>query len=104
MREVADLGCIVEFTWISAFPMWRDLDPMKVAETARALGPERCVMSTDAQLDLNPPPTEMLRMFIATMLRLGFEEEEIRWMGPAKSRPPDGTRRIEINRTTHPDG
>ena len=22
----------------------------------------------------------MLRMFIATMLRLGFEDEEIRWM------------------------
>ncbi|MDE0331496.1 MAG: DUF6282 family protein [Nitrospinae bacterium] len=80
LREVADLGYIVEFTWISAFPMWRDLDPVKVAETARVLGPERCVMSTDAQLDLNPPPTEMLRMFIATMLRLGFEDEEIRWM------------------------
>ncbi len=80
LREVADMGYIIEFTWISAFPMWRDLDPREVARTARALGPERCVMSTDAQLDLNPPPPEMLRMFIATMLRLGFGEDEIRWM------------------------
>lgn len=80
LREVADLGFIIEFTWISAFPMWRDLDPKEVARAARALGPERCVMSTDAQLDLNPPPPEMLRMFIATMLRLGFSDDEIRWM------------------------
>ena len=80
LREVADLGFIIEFTWISAFPMWRDLDPKEVARAARALGPERCVMSTDAQLDLNPPPPEMLRMFIATMIRLGFSDDEIRWM------------------------
>lgn len=80
MREVADLGYVVEFTWISAFPMWQGLDPKKVAQTARALGPERCIMTTDAQLDWNPPPPEMLRMFIATMLRLGLGEEEVRWM------------------------
>lgn len=80
LREVADLGFIIEFTWISAFPMWRDLDPKEVARAARSLGPERCVMSTDAQLDLNPPPPEMLRMFIATMIRLGFSDDEIRWM------------------------
>lgn len=80
MHEVADLGYIVEFTWISAFPMWQGLDPKKVAETARTLGPKRCIMTTDAQLDWNPAPPEMLRMFIASMLRLGLSEEDVRWM------------------------
>jgi hypothetical protein len=80
MREVAELGYTIEFTWISAFPMWQDLDPNKVAETAQAIGPENCIMTTDAQLDWNPPSPEMLRMFIATMLRIGLNEEDIQWM------------------------
>ncbi len=80
MREVAELDYIVEFTWISAFPMWQDLDPKKVAATAKLLGAERCIMTTDAQLDVNPPPPEMLRMFIATMLQLGLSAKEVRWM------------------------
>ena len=80
MREVADLGFIVEFTWISAFPMWQGLDPRKVAATAKALGAERCILTTDAQGDVNPTPPEMLRMFIASMLQLGLSREEVRWM------------------------
>ncbi|MEE9274851.1 MAG: DUF6282 family protein [bacterium] len=80
MDEMAALGYTVEFTWISSFPMWQSLDPKRIAEAARRLGAENCVMTTDAQLDFNPPPPEMLRMFIATMLRLGLEEEEVRWM------------------------
>ena len=80
MREVADLGYIVEFTWISAFPMWQGLDPKKIAATAKMLGAERCIMTTDAQGDVNPTPPEMLRMFIASMLLLGLSAEEVRWM------------------------
>ena len=37
-------------------------------------------MTTDAQLDWNPPPPEMLRMFIASMLRMGLKSKEIRLM------------------------
>ncbi|MDA1001722.1 MAG: DUF6282 family protein, partial [bacterium] len=80
IREVADLGYIIEFTWISTFPMWQSYHPRVLADMARAIGPERCIMTTDAQLDINPPPPEMLRMFIATMLRLGLEEEGVIWM------------------------
>ena len=51
------------------------------------LGAERCIMTTDGQMDFNPPPPEMLRMFIATMLQLGVDREDIEWMvkrNPAK--------------------
>ncbi|MBI3127378.1 MAG: hypothetical protein HYZ11_07220 [Candidatus Tectomicrobia bacterium] len=80
MREVADMGYIVEFTWISAFPMWQGLDPKKIAAAAKMLGPERCIMTTDAQGDVNPTPPEMLRMFIASMLLLGLSPDDVRWM------------------------
>ncbi|MEE9256836.1 MAG: DUF6282 family protein [bacterium] len=80
LKEVADLGYIIEFTWISAFPMWQGLDPKDIAAAAKAIGAERCIMTTDAQNDFNPTAPEMLRMFIATMLELGVEKEDIEWM------------------------
>ncbi len=78
--EVADLGYIVEFTWISAFPMWQGLDPKDVVASIRAVGAERCILTTDAQGDYNPTAPEMYRMFIATMLQLGVEKEDIEIM------------------------
>jgi len=87
LKEVADLGYIIEFTWISAFPMWQGLDPKAIVAAARAVGANRCIMTTDAQNDFNPTAPEMLRMFIATMLQLGVDKEDIEWMvkrNPAK--------------------
>ena len=87
LKEVADLGYIIEFTWISAFPMWQGLDPKAIAAAARSVGANRCIMTTDAQNDFNPTAPEMLRMFIATMLQLGVDKEDIDWMvkrNPAK--------------------
>ncbi|MED5580225.1 MAG: DUF6282 family protein [Nitrospinota bacterium] len=80
LLEVANLGYFIEFTWISAFPMWQGLDPNLVAKTAKKIGAYRCLMTTDAQLDWNPPPPEMLRMFIASMLKIGLKSSEIRLM------------------------
>ena len=87
LKEVADLGYIIEFTWISAFPMWQGLDPKAIAAAARSVGANRCIMTTAAQNDFNPTAPEMLRMFIATMLQLGVDKEDIEWMvkrNPAK--------------------
>ena len=80
LLEVSNLGYFIEFTWISAFPMWQGLDPNLIAKTAQKVGAHRCLMTTDAQLDWNPPPPEMLRMFIASMLRIGLKSKEIRLM------------------------
>ncbi len=80
LKQVADLGYIIEFTWISAFPMWQSLDPKAIVESAKAVGAQSCIMTTDAQNDFNPPAPEMLRMFIATMLQLGMDKEDIEWM------------------------
>ncbi|MEE9241384.1 MAG: DUF6282 family protein [bacterium] len=87
MREVAELGYFVEHCFLSTFPMWQNLAPQKIAEAIRLIGPGRSIMTTDGQMDFNPPPPEMLRMFIATMLQLGMDKEDIEWMvkrNPAK--------------------
>lgn len=80
MLEVAELGYIIEHCFLSTFPMWQKLSPQKIAEAIRLLGAERCIMTTDCQMDFNPPPPEMLRMFIATMIHLGIGRDDIRRM------------------------
>lgn len=80
MLEVADLGFHVEFGWAAAMPLAHGLRPSRIAELVHLIGAERCIMVTDAQMDWNPAPPEMMRMFIASMVRLGIKEEEIRWM------------------------
>jgi hypothetical protein len=85
MLEVAELGYIIEHCFLSTFPMWQKLAPQKIAEAIRLLGAQSCIMTTDCQMDFNPPPPEMLRMFIATMLQLGVDKGDIEWM--AKRNP-----------------
>ena len=46
----------------------------------RTLGPPHCIMATDGGQAVNPPPHEMLRLFIAGMLEAGFSEDEIHIM------------------------
>ncbi len=77
MLEVAGLGYYVEHCALGMFPLWQSLRPQRIAEAIRLLGSERCILTTDAQMDFNPPPPEMLRMFIATLLQVGIGTDEI---------------------------
>lgn len=80
MLEVSELGYHVEFGWAAVMPLAHGLPPSRIAQLIRLIGAEHCIMVTDAQMDWNPTPPEMMRMFIASMIRLGIQEEEIRWM------------------------
>ncbi len=73
-------GAFIEYTFTSCLPMHERLDPRRMAESIRRVGPARSVMATDAILDWNPYPPEILRMFIASLLGVGFSEVEIRTM------------------------
>jgi hypothetical protein len=53
----------------------------------RAIGPKHCIMSTDCEQILNPPPVEGMRMFTETTLGYDITEDEITTMvskNPAK--------------------
>jgi len=61
--------------------------PKRYAEMIKAVGAERCVMSTDFGQVHNPPPPEGLRIFIRAMRENGVSDDEIRMMvseNPAK--------------------
>lgn len=73
----ADVGAVIEHTFVTAMPMHHRLDPRAIAASIREVGAARCVMASDCIEGWNPPPPEMLRMFIATMLALGVTETDV---------------------------
>jgi len=80
-------GGMIEHVFIGCMPMHQRADPKKIVEAIRAIGPEHCIMASDAIEAWNPPAPEVLRMFIATMLALGMKEDEVYLMthdNPAK--------------------
>lgn len=78
--EVARNGGLIEHVLIGCMPMHQRADPRAIVEAVEAVGPEHCVMASDAVEAWNPPAPEVMRMFIATMLALGVKEDAVHLM------------------------
>lgn len=76
-REMIGQGVFIEHCFIATMPTSDRVDPQRIADAIRAVGPEHCIMSTDFGQIYNPPPVEGMRMYVETMLRCGIKEEEI---------------------------
>lgn len=76
-KQIAALGGYVEHTFIACMPMHLRVNPRDIAESIRAVGVEKSVITSDAFGPWNPPAPEIFRMFIRTLLELGFSDEEI---------------------------
>lgn len=76
-KTIAALGGYVEHTFIACMPMHLRVNPKEIAESIRAVGVEKSVITSDAFGPWNPPAPEVFRMFIRTLLELGFSENEI---------------------------
>jgi hypothetical protein len=79
-KEVARRGGYVEQCFITTMPMHQSLDIRKIVEAIEAVGPERTVLATDATQTWNPPPPELMRMFIASLLHLKVDKNALRIM------------------------
>jgi hypothetical protein len=77
MKAMANNGAYVEFCVLGMLPMFQRIHPSKLIENIKEIGAEHCFMSTDFFFNWPPPPAEMLRMAIATLLDLGLGIEEI---------------------------
>ncbi len=88
--RAADLGAFIEYAWIfythhssfrsRRYPKYGRLPTLEVGsalDEIRAVGPERCLLSTDmGQLD-QPLPVEGLREFVFCLLELGVPPRDI---------------------------
>lgn len=70
-------GVFIEHCLIATMPTSDHLEPKKIAQAIREVGPEYCILSTDFGQIVNPPPVEGMRMFIEIMLSYGITEDEI---------------------------
>lgn len=79
-KEVAQRGGYVEQCFITTMPMHQRLELSRIVEAIQEVGPSCTVLSTDAIQTWNPPPPEVMRMYVASLLQLGVDEESIRTM------------------------
>lgn len=77
---VVAAGGFIEHVFIGCMPMHQRMNPRQIVEAIEAVGPNHCVMSTDAIEEWNPPEPEVMRMYIATLLSLGVGEDDVRQM------------------------
>ena len=77
MKALAGMGAFIEHCLHVVMPTTHRLDPKELAQTISAIGPEKCILSTDFGQDFHPMPAEGMRMGIATLLRSGLEEVEV---------------------------
>jgi len=81
--ELANTGAYIEHcftTMHTGKATWQG-----VIEAIRAVGPERCLLSTDLGQTINPPVAEGFALFAQTLLDGGFRKPEIQRMAVANS-------------------
>ncbi len=76
-RQMAEMGALIEHTCSLIMPIKHRLEPARVAEAIRAIGAERCIISSDLGQARNPAPVEGMRMMIAAMLDAGLSVQEL---------------------------
>ena len=74
-KELADLGVLIEKCWYNIGE--NEISAAEMAANIKAVGAERCFMTTDRGQRGRETPVEAMKMFIATMAENGIDESEI---------------------------
>lgn len=83
---LADAGAVMEHTMSCHLPFWFPDDctryePIwRIYEAIKAVGPERCVLTSDLGQVHSPPPTEGFREYMQMFLSLGASTRDIELM------------------------
>lgn len=76
-KQLAAKGAYIEHSYLSTLPSGGGIGPKSLVEAVRAIGAERCILTTDLGQKENPPPAEGMRDAIATLLDCGLGEDDI---------------------------
>jgi hypothetical protein len=80
LTELADLGALIEFAGAPLVHPNAHLTVRRTFEAIAAVGPQRCVLTTDVFSKWVPPEPEMLRMFAEQLHFLGCSAADIATM------------------------
>jgi len=73
-------GAYAEFGYCTVSPMWNHAPLTRVVEAITAIGPEHCILMSDAGQRHNPMPAECLRVFAQSVYESGIDEDGIQRM------------------------
>jgi len=77
MQEAAGLGAYIEFVYNGIIGASRQFDFPDYAKAIRAVGVDRCILSSDMGQPANPLHPDGLELFFAGLLKQGFSQKEI---------------------------
>jgi hypothetical protein len=78
METVAQLGGYIEFSYLHV--LLQRMQASDILDVVRKIGPEKCILTTDAFFTWTPPEPEMLRLFAGVLHYQGLEPRHIRQM------------------------
>ncbi|MFN8455064.1 MAG: DUF6282 family protein [Anaerolineae bacterium] len=83
-EKMAELGAYVELAAVMAFPMAHHqaegITLKQSVELIEAVGPDRCILSTDAGQPFNPWPHDALQLYAQLLHELGVSEDNLQQM------------------------
>jgi hypothetical protein len=79
LKPFADAGLVFNFTYDEISPLL-GVDPFRMYQAIRAVGPEHCTLSSDAGEPLFPNSVECMRLMRAYMRAFGLTEDELKLM------------------------
>lgn len=77
LEKLVEMGAILEYCYVACMPYGCRLDPKRLVEGIRRVGPQNCVMSTDFGQPYNPHPIDGMRQYIKVLQALGITNAEI---------------------------
>jgi Family of unknown function (DUF6282) len=80
LKQLVAQGAYAEFGYCTVSPMWNHAPLTRVVAAIEALGPERCILMSDAGQRHNPMPAECLRVFAQSVYESGVSEEGVERM------------------------
>ena len=80
VKEMAAMGSYIEFAFLGMLPAFQRIKPAQLIEMIMAAGPDHCILSSDYYFEWVPPPSEMMRMYIATLLDFEVSETDLKKM------------------------
>ena len=90
LKALVAQGAYAEFGYCTVSPMWNHAPLTRVVEAIQAIGPEHCILMSDAGQRHNPMPAECLRVMAQSVYESGISEEGIERM--IKTNPLDAAR------------
>ena len=77
LEQLVNLGAYLEFSFLSCMPLTYKISPQELANNITKYGAKSCILTTSFGQYMNPPPSEGMRMAIASLVESGMLKENI---------------------------